>query len=92
MEHEIPSNTGCFKLPTLKSRGWSSGGDELDTFDKAGTLQGDIAEEHDMKEPILNKYKNTINLLSLTSNAYMIICNLDSIWSEATSKTLNGVG
>lgn len=53
-EHETPSKTGCFKVPTLKSRGWSNGGDELDTLvDKAGTLQGDTAEEHDMKEPVL---------------------------------------
>lgn len=52
-EHEIPSKTGCFIVPTLKSRGWSSGGVELDTFDdKAGTLQGETAEEHDMKEPV----------------------------------------
>lgn len=57
-EHEIPSKIGCFRLPTLKSSGWSSGGDELDTFDdKAGTLQGETAEEHDMKEPVLRKYK-----------------------------------
>lgn len=57
-EHEIPSKTGCFKVPTLKSSGWSRGGDEFDTFDdKAGTFQGETAEEHDMKEPVLRKHK-----------------------------------
>lgn len=63
-EHEIPSKTGCFKVPTLKSRGWSSGGDELDTFDdKAGTLQDETAEEHDMNEPVLRKHMSINNIL-----------------------------
>lgn len=60
-EDEIPSKICGFKVPTLKSRGWSSGGDELDTFDdKAGTLHGETTEEHDMKEPVLRKH-NSIN-------------------------------
>lgn len=63
IEHVIPSSIGCFRVPMLKSRGWSNGGEELEIFDdKAETPQGDTAEEHDMKEP---RFKRQIMLMDL---------------------------